>query len=120
MLQALRSTEQRADSVDTGCPARIWRPDDLIICSGSGPILTCIDAIGFHETADLSRVVIAVAVQTKLFTRLMKPALWSSLGRTGKRALPVSFLCDGQQIPEDLHQASPKAIVDLPGEEPLA
>jgi len=69
------------------------------------------------KSADLSRVVDRFArfhPRKLLFTRLDETSSFGSIwAEPVKRSLPVSFLCDGQQIPEDLHPASPNAIVDL-------
>ncbi len=66
---------------------------------------------------DLTRTVerfSAFAPRKLLFTRLDETtafgALWSEAARTG---LPVSFLTNGPQIPEDIEEANPERVVDL-------
>jgi flagellar biosynthesis protein FlhF len=51
---------------------------------------------------------------TKLiFTRVDEAAsLGSVAGEAIRAELPVSFLCDGQQIPEDLHEAEARRLVE--------
>jgi flagellar biosynthesis protein FlhF len=62
------------------------------------------------KTADLSRMVDAYRIfkpAKLLFTKLDETERLDSLGKEAIRAqLPISFLCSGQQIPEDLEEAT--------------
>jgi flagellar biosynthesis protein FlhF len=49
-----------------------------------------------------------------LFTRMDETVSYGCIwAESVKRCKPVSFLCDGQQIPEDIREASPETVVEL-------
>ena len=69
------------------------------------------------KSADLTRVIESYEIfkaQRLLFTRLDETGsygpIFNEAVRTGK---PVSFLANGQRIPEDLEAASPERLVQL-------
>jgi flagellar biosynthesis protein FlhF len=69
------------------------------------------------KPADLSAVVDRFAVfhpHKLLFTRLDETQTFGSiLNETSRTGMPVSFLCGGQQIPDDLEAATEHRIADL-------
>ncbi|MBM3810696.1 MAG: hypothetical protein FJW20_03560 [Acidimicrobiia bacterium] len=69
------------------------------------------------KSADLSRVADRFErfrPNKLIFTRLDETSCYGSIWTESvKRSKPVSFLCNGQQIPEDLLEATPEAIVAM-------
>jgi flagellar biosynthesis protein FlhF len=69
------------------------------------------------KPADLSAVVDRFAVfrpKKLLFTRLDETQTYGSiLNETSRTGKPVSFLCGGQQIPDDLERATQQRVAEL-------
>ncbi len=76
------------------------------------------------KSADLSRTIDRYLIfhpAKLLFTRLDETATFGVLvNEASRRALPLSFLATGQQIPDDLEPATPQRITELVTGSPLA
>jgi flagellar biosynthesis protein FlhF len=68
------------------------------------------------KPADVQRVsqlYAEIGARKLLFTRIDESVSLGSVVSEAIRAeLPVSFLCDGQEIPEDLHEASAARLLE--------
>jgi flagellar biosynthesis protein FlhF len=101
-----------------------YAPRDMDAASGLAASLAAHPAVDVHlvltasgKSADLSNAVDRYAVfrpRKLIFTRLDETSSFGPiLSLSARTGLPVSFLANGQEVPEDLEPATTERIVDL-------
>jgi flagellar biosynthesis protein FlhF len=79
---------------------------------GSARVLLAVPAGGEAKAVDeIVRVYGRIAPDACVLTKIDEAAsLGAALSAVLRRELPIAYLCDGQRVPEDLHDALPKRL----------